>query len=245
MLKLNLSLSLLLCLLIFNACDDEDQDCPNVVNEGAIRILPLGDSRVEGARPDFESYRYELWKQLIDSSWNVDFVGTRKDGANYEKHKGNCFDKDHEGTGGAVSADILQTVQQIAASDAPQAVLLGVGGNDLLDANLSPEQVLGNIRQIIDQLQSLNPEVTIFLEQIAPGKSAFMRPEWTNAFNAYNAGIPGVASEKSTDRSAIIVINMAAGWTDALLADDVHYNVQGAQLVAERYFEAMQANLTP
>ena len=33
------------------------------------KILPLGASRVEGARPDFESYRYELWKLLEEGGW--------------------------------------------------------------------------------------------------------------------------------------------------------------------------------
>ena len=33
----------------------------------------------------FESYRYELWKNLVDSNYNFDFVGRQKDYGNYEE----------------------------------------------------------------------------------------------------------------------------------------------------------------
>ena len=38
--------------------------------------MSLGSSRVEGERPNFESYRYELWKKLIDNNFTFDFIGT-------------------------------------------------------------------------------------------------------------------------------------------------------------------------
>jgi len=34
----------------------------------------------------FESYRYELWKNLVDNNYNFDFVGRQKDYGTYEEY---------------------------------------------------------------------------------------------------------------------------------------------------------------
>ena len=70
--------------------------------------MSLGASRVEGDRPNFESYRYELWKKLIDNNFTFDFIGTQSDNAIYPSFKGFNFDIDHEGRGGWTSGDILE-----------------------------------------------------------------------------------------------------------------------------------------
>ena len=64
-------------LLTFNACDKDDDANPESQNTSINKILALGASRVEGARPIFESYRYELWKDLKENNWTFDFIGTQ------------------------------------------------------------------------------------------------------------------------------------------------------------------------
>ena len=67
-------------LMMFNACDkDYDSTTPIPQSTSINKILPLGASRVEGARPEFESFRYELWKDLKENDWTFDFIGTQKD----------------------------------------------------------------------------------------------------------------------------------------------------------------------
>ena len=51
-------------LLTFNTCDKDDDASPKPQNTSINKILALGASRVKGSRPKFESYRYELWKDL-------------------------------------------------------------------------------------------------------------------------------------------------------------------------------------
>lgn len=46
-------------------------------------IMPLGASRVQGARLNFESYRYESWKLMIDAEWAFDYIVTVDDEAAY------------------------------------------------------------------------------------------------------------------------------------------------------------------
>ena len=41
-----------------------NNDIPNPNNSSSIKIMPLGASRVEGGRPNYESYRFYLWKNL-------------------------------------------------------------------------------------------------------------------------------------------------------------------------------------
>ena len=58
---------------VVTSCTEEEAIPPtdNSPNQTTARntLMALGASRVEGARPEFESYRYELWKQLIDGGF--------------------------------------------------------------------------------------------------------------------------------------------------------------------------------
>lgn len=119
-----------LCLSIFVlACTSCQKELclPDTPTASAIRILPLGDSRVEGFRPDYESYRYELWKLLTQNAWETNFIGSREDDAKYDEVDSKCFDNDHEGTGGAATTDILATLEDLQLEVEAEIVLLGIG----------------------------------------------------------------------------------------------------------------------
>ncbi|MEM8861348.1 MAG: GDSL-type esterase/lipase family protein, partial [Chloroflexota bacterium] len=207
------------------------------------KILPLGDSRVQGSRPEYESYRYELWKNLIDNGWSFDFVGQRTDGASYDDYLGQPFDTDHEGTSGATTTDILNTLsayQNNPNSPSFDVVLLGIGGNDLIQF-ADAADVFDRINQIIDELQTLNPNVVIFVEQIAPGLSILTPPNLMDQYEAYNADIATLATAQTDGSSTVIVIDMTDGWSDAYLADPVHYNAAGAKFIADKYDAALEA----
>ena len=205
-------------------------------------ILPLGDSRVAGDRPVYESYRYELWKNLLDNGWTFDLVGDQLDGAEYPAYNSLSFDPDHAGVSGATSGQTLTRVREtITVENAPDIVLLGIGGNDYLQGAGTPEEAIDNINAIIDHLQGVNPEVIIFLEQIAPALSFFMFPSVQADFDQFNADILVTAAEQSDGSSIVIAVDMAADWSDAYLADIVHYNETGAKVVADRYDAAMDA----
>lgn len=219
---------------------DKDEVSPIESNGSVSSILPLGDSRVEGARPEFESYRYELWKLMVDKDWKFDLVGTRTDPAGYPSFQDKSFDTDHMGTGGATTEDILQQIQeQITNQNAPDVVLLGIGGNDLLGER-EATATLETLDQIIAYLQAKNENITILLEQIAPGIEDIMKDSFQMNFDAFNQGIPGIAARRSVGTSRVLVVNMSANWSDRYMADDVHYNEIGAKVVAERYMEALE-----
>lgn len=192
----------------------------------------------------FESYRYELWKNLIDDGWQFDFIGTQVDEGNYPAYAAMNFDIDHEGIGGIETDGVLTNLNEVLNNaGSPDVVLLGIGGNDLL-ANDVPDDVINNINQIIDVLQTDNPNVTIFLEMIAPARSDAMSTEFTNGLTEFNSQITTVVSNQSNENSKVIAVDMNSNWMDEYMADDVHYNEAGAKVVADRYFAAINAELS-
>lgn len=218
--------------------EEETKSCQNLI--GKTKIMPLGASRVQGARPYFESFRYELWKILLTDDWKVDFVGTQEDNTTYEVYKNYCFDNDHEGRGGWTSSQINNQIENwLNQSESPDVVLFSSpGGNDALQG-IAIEEILPNINAIIDKIQAHNPNATILIEQMAPGKSSFMTTELLTAFDQMKLKIAEISLAKTTSTSKVIIVDMATGFTDNFLADNVHYNTAGAAFIAKRYYEKL------
>ncbi|MFO7935656.1 MAG: GDSL-type esterase/lipase family protein [Bacteroidales bacterium] len=206
------------------------------------KIMPLGASRVEGARPVYESFRYELWKNLIENGWSFDYIGTMTDPAAYTNYSGQVFDKHHEGHGGYTSGQILANLDEwMSSAGIPDIVLFSSpGGNDALEG-LPVDEAISNINGIIDVLQAVNPDVTIFIEQLAPGHSDIMTTGLTAYIEELQSEVLTIATQQTTYTSNVIAIDMFTGWSNAYLADDVHYNATGAKVIADRYDAAMEA----
>lgn len=228
-------------LLLLNACDKDEASPPQLPNTSINKILPLGASRVEGARPEFESFRYELWKDLIDGAWTFDFIGTRSDNASYPSYNGNVFDVDHEGGSGGTSGEILNGIGGwLNEIGSPDIVLFSSpGGNDALEG-LPYEEAVQNINDIIDVIQADNPDVIILIEQMAPGRSDIMTPELTEYLEQLQQEVLSIASNQSTSTSQVVAVDMFSGFTDEFLADDVHYNETGAEFIATRYYAILE-----
>jgi len=208
---------------------------PNAIN----KIMPLGASRVAGARPEYESYRYELWKLLIDGGYSFDFIGTETDTASYPMYNGQSFDINHEGRGGISSGGILAELE-IWLNDLgtiPDIVLFSSpGGNDGFE-NLN--QTVANVNAIIDIFQARNPNVTIFLELPAPALTSEQTPEFLAFYNQALETLPLIAEQKTTATSSVLIVDMSTNFIDAYLADDVHYSEAGANFIANRYLEVL------
>lgn len=234
-----LAFGLLLLMLI--GCYNDDVTTSQPQSSSINKILPLGASRVEGARPEYESYRYELWKYLIDGDWDFDFIGTQTDYASYPSYSGSDFDVDHEGRGGWTSGQIASGLEDwLDETGSPDIVLFSSpGGNDALE-ELPYEEAVENINIIIDTFQANNPNVTIIIEQMAPGRSDIMTPELTYYFEQMQQEVLSIATDQSTSTSQVIAVDMFTGFNDSLLADEVHYNEKGAEFIATRYCNVLE-----
>lgn len=226
--------------LILISCSS-DKDINDNQSNSINKIMPLGASRVEGNRPLFESYRYNLWRKLKENNWVFDFIGTQKDEGVYNELNGIPFDIDHEGRGGWTSGQIANNLSEwLLLTAVPDIVLFSSpGGNDALQ-NLPYNEVLININSIIDTLQNLNPNITIVIEKLAPAKSSIMTNELTNYLEQLHTDITIIALEKTTEFSKVITVDMYTGFSDNLLADDVHYNEEGAEFIANKYYDKIE-----
>ncbi len=190
----------------------------------------------------YESYRYELWKNLIDNSYNFDFIGREKDYGAYPLYAGLEFDNDHEGSGGFESEDVLANIDEILATIAnPDIVLLSIGGNDLLDGGNPPSEPITNIVELVEKLQAHNSNITIFLEEIAPANSETMTSSLTTNLNDFNSQIVTIADSLTNSSSKVIALDMNSNFNESYLADDVHYNEAGAKFIADIYFDGIQS----
>lgn len=230
---------------IFTSCEEETVSPENNTPSTSInKIMPLGASRVEGARPVFESYRYELWKLLIDGGYTFDYIGTVDDESSYPSYAGQSFDLDHEGRGGWTSGQILNGIEGwLSQAGAPDIVLFSSpGGNDALTGQ-SYDQAVSNVNAIIDIIQTANPNVIIIIEQLAPARSELMTGQLKAFFDQMNQDVVTIAADQSTETSKVVVVDMSTGFTDALLEDDVHYNEAGARFIANRYYDVLKNRL--
>ena len=156
--------------------------------------------------------------------------------SSYPDFESNNFDKDHEGRGGWTSSEILNGLDDwLNETGSADIVLLSSpGGNDGLQG-LPYSQAVSNINSIIDILQADNPNITIIVEQMAPGRSDIMTPELTDFFDQMQQEVLNIVANKTTTTSPVIAVDMFTGFNDGLLADDVHYNEAGADFIATRY----------
>ncbi len=234
-----ISIAFLLLILVFG-CSEDFNGSDDLTTTPLNTIMALGASRVQGNRPDFEGFRYELWKDLVENNWSIDFIGTQVDDANYPDLDNSSFDRDHEGRGGWTSGQILENIKSwIDKTGAPDIVLFSSpGGNDALQ-NLSYDDALNNIASIIDILQNANPNITIIIEQMAPGTSSIMVGELKDRFTQAQQDVIRIANDKSTATSTVVAVDMFTGFNDNMLADLVHYNEEGARFIADRYYAVL------
>jgi lysophospholipase L1-like esterase len=226
---------------MFIFCDGEEFSNPKPQSDSINKILPLGASRVEGDSPEFESYRYELWKELMDNGWIFDFIGTQSDEAFYPPYKGQNFDFDHEGRSGWTSEQILNQIEDwLNETGVPDIVLFSSpGGNDALE-NRPFDQVITNIIGIIEILQKANPSITILIEQMAPAHSESMTPDLIVYHERLLEEVLTIAAYQSTASSQVIAVDMFSEFEDRFLADAEHYNQLGAKFIASRYYDVLK-----
>ena len=205
--------------------------------QAPLRVMPLGDSITKG-HAGYTTWRFWLWNDLLDAGYNVDFVGSQT--AVQSGAPGNPnFDLDHEGYWGWTSGQVVPQVLGWAQAAQPDVVTLHLGTNDL--AALIPiNQVIGNISQIILNLRSVNPNVTVLLAQIIPTSQIFA----SGQIPAFNAQVLALAQTMSTSSSAIIAVDHFTGFSVAADTwDGIHPNESGGERMAANWLLALTNHL--
>lgn len=133
------------------------------------------------------------------------------------------------GVNGDTSADVLARVSDITAQN-PDLVLLGVGGNDVLQ-RVQPDTTRANIKATIDTLKSAEIDVVLIAEPYFSTSALFGKA-------SDNPLYEDIAETKD-------VPIYSSGWSeilsdDALKSDQIHANAAGYRQFAEGLYEYLQ-----
>lgn len=210
------------------------------------RILPLGDSITQSDMGHL-SYRYYLWRRLIDAGVDFDFVGSLQEHVGgtpaFPTYAGREFDREHEGHSGWRVDDILNgqggggLASWLQQYDVDVA-LIHLGTNDLVYYGEGEQSTLAEMRDVIRVLREDNPAVTVLLAQIIP---TTFSPEANAAIARFNGGIPALAAEMTTAQSPVRVVDLNSGFDASTQTyDGVHPNAAGEAWMADRWWQAIQ-----
>jgi len=161
-------------------------------------VVALGDSLTYGYGANDETAYPTVLAEL--SKWNVINAGVNGD----------------------TSADVLYRVNKVVQQN-PDLVLLGVGGNDVLQ-RIAPDTTRANIIATIDTLQFKNIDVVLIAEPHLSTSALFGKASDNPLYKdiAESEGVPLYSDGWSTVLS-----------DDALKSDKIHANAAGYRQFAE------------
>jgi uncharacterized repeat protein (TIGR02543 family) len=198
---------------------------------GTVKIMPLGDSITSGY-PGEEGYRKNLYLDLINSGFNVDFVGSQKNGTG--------FDNDNEGHVGFQANQIRDNVYGWLVSNPADVVLLHIGTNDIEEQNAAGIVAeVGGLLDKIDLWESVyGQSVTVVLARIILRSDSISLNTTTKA---YDDALEAMALTRIASGDQIIIVDMenALSYPNDLVPDGIHPNSVGYGKMADVWYNAL------
>ncbi|SHG77987.1 RHS repeat-associated core domain-containing protein [Chryseolinea serpens] len=209
-----------------------------------IKIIPIGNSITQGNSTNF-SYRYELWKKLVDDDINFDFIGSQStnniSNPDFPTYKGKTFDTDNEGHWGWRADEIAAGLPAWLSGKKPDIALVHAGTNDMYQGQ-SVASTGDDLRAIISTLRTANPNVRILLAQIIP-----MNIPGVNAnITLLNDLIKQISVEKNTQVSPIYLVDQNTGFDlnlDLNAVDLIHPTPSGEKKMADQWYKGLLLSL--
>lgn len=214
----------------------------------------IGNSITQSDKGHY-SYRYHLWKMLVDAELDFDFVGTQqnnKDGnPAWPAYKELTFDSSHEGHWGWSIEQALNghpndkeagKLEDWLKNYTPDVVLLHFGTNDMFRNHPLPE-TLTKLRRLVALLRGDNPNVIIFMAKLIPAYDQKVGLQAAFNIGRFNNEIPALVQELHTQESPVILIDQHHNFDpfpgkDSY--DGVHPNESGEKKMAGKWFNALQ-----
>ncbi len=195
-----------------------------------IRIMPLGDSITAGVENDGQleselmvGYRQNLYINLKEYGYDVDFVGSQQYGQNATP----LFDTDNEGHPGWADSSIAQKVFGFLTDNPADIVLLHIGTNEL---DPSPDDV----EAILDEIDRYDRNITVILARI------INKNPLNSDISLFNKNITEMAIERIQKGDKIIIVDMenALRYPDDL-SDPLHPNRVGYEKMSHVWLNAL------
>lgn len=198
-----------------------------------VTIMPLGDSITEGSE-DFSVYRYPLMEKLSAAAYAVEFVGTRTTQGRPESPFGVLR---HEGYSGRNIEFIEGIFENSYRQNPADIILMHSGHNHSVEEN-PVEGMIRATRSVISKARAIRPGVTLLLSQVIPSGKL---PKYSY-HDAFNRSVACLVTELNTREQPVILVDHREGfdWRTDTIADHVHPNAQGAEKMAEKWFQALK-----
>ena len=237
-------------------------------DKSTLEVMVIGDSITQGRNNGNYSYRYELWKDLVDLGIDFDMVGSHdfnylgsNTSGNFPDYMGQEFDRDNEGHWNWDTDQVLNGYSESTLSSyapvpstgtetlsvwlkgyQPDYVLIALGRNDC-NRNQGAANYATRMGLIIDALQADNPNVTIFVASILDANTG-------GDETSYNAQLPSLAANKTTATSLVVHADIGniSGQTSfdpsIHTYDNTHPNTAGEVVVADHWDVVLTPYLT-
>lgn len=203
-------------------------------------IMPLGDSITLGVNG---GYRNDLYTGLLENNCGVSYVGTQSD--QYTR----VADKHHEGHPKFSIEDIEANVKLWTDSTQPNIVLLMIGTNDTAWWSAKNADEIGAAHNaLISQIQSLRPDIWIFVASIPPQTPMLIPPNNVDRATLtaqFNAVIRKNVEARVTAGQRVRFVDANSVLTTADLYDGIHPTEEGHAKIAQKFLEAIRAALAP
>lgn len=185
------------------------------------------------AQSEYNYQRRSLFEQLPISSKDIVFLGNSiTDGGEWSELLANPHVK-NRGISGDRTDWMLDRLDPIVSGQ-PKKLFLLIGTNDLA-ANISAEEVLSNIRKIVERFQNESPRTKLYIQSVFPVNNAFKKYASKHGRHdadivTVNKGLQALCTEKG-----LVYIDL---WTP--LADEngklnKAYTNDGLHLMGEGY----------
>ncbi|KZV72072.1 carbohydrate esterase family 3 protein [Peniophora sp. CONT] len=192
-----------------------------------VTVLPLGDSITYGWQStDGNGYREGLLELIKVDGNTVDYIGSIQ--------AGSMTDNWNDGYIGC-TIDQISTSGIPALKMVPQVVLLLAGTNDINyqeDLSNAPAR----LNTLIDEVFSYTPKATILVSDIPLIVDATLEP----LVKTYNAGVLSLVNNRIAAGQKLVHVSLDA-LTTSQMADELHPNDEGYQVLAKAWYAGVQA----
>lgn len=201
--------------------------------QGEIRIMPLGNSLTQGIHgsTDNAGYRNDLDELLNSQRIDFDFVGSKRDGRDFDRH--------HEGHSGFRADELLAQLKTYLRDNPPDVILLHIGTNDISE-NQSVSSTIVEIAEVLATINDFDSDIVTILSSVVPRRGS--KDGETTRLNRLIEDL--VPEKQAAGYNLHYAGNNEAfkanpDWEIEYLADTVHPNDLGYAVMAGVWFDAI------